>query len=351
MENPLNPINIQETSVRTNPLPTPISKKKLPLKMILGVGGLVVLGVGVAAVLFLSTQRQDVRQQASGGTCTSVGECLNGHVCVIGPNDTVTPTGASCDPNVKMATAYSAPATRLPDGVCMEMNECINGHVCLIGSDTILAPTGAACDPTTTQANYSGPKLPPNFSPAPAYSAVAQSSGGYVISPVYPTPSPVAQASPIPSPVPQGVPQPGTDAQRTGAFKTITAYKPPSSTQAAVAGSQINGTVCKYGSNYVAGTALFYNMDTKTTVQTKVTAGTNFFSLSVPLGNTVAIFYPDDLTLPPFAYTAYITCGMHPDSCTDHSPLIMQVKSQVYGSVKLCDPQVNYQGLPNALYQ
>ncbi len=114
MENPLQPISTQATTINSNPLLTPTSKKKLPVKLFLVVTVVGILGVGIAAVLYLTTQKQDVRQQASGGTCTSVGECLNGHVCVIGPNDTVTPTGASCAATEQIAVS-SAPAATIAD--------------------------------------------------------------------------------------------------------------------------------------------------------------------------------------------------------------------------------------------
>ncbi len=85
---------------------SPIRKKKKNLAMIGGAIALVVLTIGGAAGLYLTSKSQETRQQASGGLCTKVGECLHGHICVIGANYTVTATGAACgDPANASASA------------------------------------------------------------------------------------------------------------------------------------------------------------------------------------------------------------------------------------------------------
>lgn len=139
-------------------------------------------------------------------------------------------------------------------------------------------------------------------------------------------------------------PQPGTQTPRVNGYKKL-----PSSVLG-VSTTMLSGLICPYEKQQVAGTLVFYNTKDGTVYTAKVNAGQTSYTLDVPSSTTLAFFYPSDTSLPPFAYTDYVRCGLDPKKCTSHEPLVMNLETdQEYGQVHICDPQVNYQGLPDEL--
>lgn len=138
--------------------------------------------------------------------------------------------------------------------------------------------------------------------------------------------------------------QPGIETPRVNGYKKL-----PSSVLGAST-TMLSGLICPYEKQQVAGTLVFYNTKDGTVYTAKVKAGQTSYTLDVPSSTTLAFFYPSDTSLPPFAYTDYVRCGLDPKKCTNHEPLVMNLETdQEYGQVHICDPQVNYQGLPDEL--
>lgn len=121
-------------------------------------------------------------------------------------------------------------------------------------------------------------------------------------------------------------------------------------TEASADTAEVYGLICKYGEEHPAGTVLFYEPESETVHRLAMAQDKNIYSMTVPAGQYMAFFEPADSTLPIFAFTQYVNCGLDPNSCTDHSMAIFTVEAgQEYGQIDICDPQYVQDGLPTEL--
>lgn len=113
---------------------------------------------------------------------------------------------------------------------------------------------------------------------------------------------------------------------------------------------EVSGNICPFGQDYKSGNVIFYEVNTKKIMRTLQPSDTNVFTVSLPAGRYIALFEPDEEGLPKFGFTEYVRCGLKPDTCTDHSLLVLTVEAgQEYGQTQICDPQYKQDGLPTPL--
>lgn len=110
------------------------------------------------------------------------------------------------------------------------------------------------------------------------------------------------------------------------------------------------GRVCPMTDKYVAGTVYFFNTDEISLIKTEIPDKMDLFDVQVPAGKYIVAFVPNDRDYPNYAYTDYVRCGLNPDQCKDHRPLVITVNpGDKIGQIKLCDPQYVQEGLPEQL--
>ena len=113
----------------------------------------------------------------------------------------------------------------------------------------------------------------------------------------------------------------------------------------------VHGLVCSYGENvFPAGSVIFYEPTQNVMVTYQLHENDNTFSTQPPPGNYAIFFSPQNPVLPIYGYTQYVTCGLNPNSCPDHSLLVNTIEpAQEYGNIQICDPQYDQTGLPEEL--
>lgn len=113
----------------------------------------------------------------------------------------------------------------------------------------------------------------------------------------------------------------------------------------------VHGLVCTYGQDvFPAGSVIFYEPQQNNLVVYKLQENENSFSVQVPPGKYAIFFSPQNPILPNYAFTQYVSCGLNPESCQDHSLLINDLEpAQEYGNIMICDPQYDQTNLPEEL--
>lgn len=115
------------------------------------------------------------------------------------------------------------------------------------------------------------------------------------------------------------------------------------------ADAKVGGYICPYMKAHPSGTVVFYEVDKGAIAQKRVVTGQKVYTISLPAGNYIALFAPDDLSWPTYAFTNYVICGLNPQQCTNHEVPILRVDGDSYGSTDLCDAQFLKDGVPDAL--
>lgn len=114
--------------------------------------------------------------------------------------------------------------------------------------------------------------------------------------------------------------------------------------------ANVVGRVCPMTDKYVAGTVYFFNTEEQSLIKTDIPEKMDLFDVQIPAGNYIIAFVPNNRDYPNYAYTDYVRCGLNPDQCKDHRPLVITVKGgDKIGQIKLCDPQYVQEGLPEQL--
>jgi hypothetical protein len=112
----------------------------------------------------------------------------------------------------------------------------------------------------------------------------------------------------------------------------------------------VSGKVCPYGKEFPAGKVIFYDNEQNRQIIGDLPADQGTYTFTVPVGKYTSFFVPTDTSLPVFAYTDYVACGMTPNDCTNHALLVGEYEAEgQYGQVNVCDPQYDQAGLPESL--
>lgn len=113
--------------------------------------------------------------------------------------------------------------------------------------------------------------------------------------------------------------------------------------------AKVGGYICPYMQAHPSGTVVFYDVDRDAIAQQGVATGQKVYTISLPRGNYIALFAPDNLSWPTYAYTNYVSCGLNPAQCTNHEVPILGVSAGTYGNIDLCDAQFLKEGVPDTL--